>query len=113
MKDGHKLRDIVLDAYGQLEKHKLVKNQFEFSRQFLRKSNGYYAYIKCSGVDVNVEAVLALWAECRRQKISWKKAAIRPGGNNFSKAVFERMAIKTEQLERQVSEAVMELYLQT
>ena len=109
---GRALRHMVLDAYGQLEKHKLVKNQYDFSSKWLKRSKGYYAYIKCSGADVNAEAVLALWAECRKQKELWRDATIQHE-NGLPKALFKGLAEKTEQLEQNVSEAVMERYLNT
>jgi len=109
---GHTLREVVLDAYGQLERKRLVKNQYDFSKKWLKRSEGYYAYIKCSGMDVNAEAVLALWAECRKQKELWQEATAKQD-EKLSKAFFKGLAEKTEQLEKNISKAVMERYLNT
>ena len=109
---GHVFRKMVLNTFDQLKKHRLVKNQYDFSSKWLKRSKGYYAYIKCSGADVNAEAVLALWAECRKQKELWRDATTQHE-NGLPKALFKGLAEKTEQLEQNVSEAVMERYLNT
>ena len=109
---NHALRDMVMDAYEQLEQHRLVKNQYDFSSKWLKRSKGYFAYIKCSGADVNADALLALWAECRKQKELWWEATAQQD-TKLPKAFFKGLAEKTEQLEQNVSEAVMERYLKT
>jgi hypothetical protein len=107
---GGALREMVMDAYGQLERHKLVKNQYDFSSKWLRRSRGYFAYIKCSGADVNSDAALALWAECKKQKKFWRDATTQQN-IGVSKTLFKGLAEKTAELEQNVGDAVMEHYL--
>lgn len=104
---------MVTDAYKHLHQNNLVRSQYQFSRDWLKKNQTYFGFLKSSGSETTSAVVLNLWAECRRQTINWQKAANRNDGNNLSKAVFEQMAIKTGQLEKTVSDAVMERYLKT
>ena len=104
------LRKMVMDAYGQLEQHKLVKNQYDFSSKWLKRSRGYFAYIKCSGADVNSDAALALWAECKKQKKFWREATTQQN-SGLSKSLFKGLAEQTAELEQSVGDAVMERYL--
>ena len=110
IKGNHALRDMVMDAYGQLEQRRLVKNQYDFSSKWLKRSKGYFAYIKCSGADVNADALLALWAECRKQKELWWEATAQQD-TKLPKALFKGLAETTDRLEKQVGGKVMEQYM--
>jgi hypothetical protein len=104
------LKNILDETYEQLHRHRLVSTQYEFSRKWLKRSDGYYAYLRSTGAETTGDVALALWAECRKQKRQWLKATKRHQNNELIRVFFKGMAEKTEQLEQNVSEAVMERY---
>lgn len=105
------LRKVIADAYDHLHEHNLVDSQYQFSKDWLKKSKSYFGYLKCSGAETNAEVCLNLWAECRRQRMNWQNAANDNVENTASKAVFENLAQQSEQVERYVSEAVLDRYI--
>ena len=104
------LKIIVDETYEQLKQHKLVKTQYEFSRDYLKRSNGYYGYLKSSGADTTAEVVLALWAECRRQKQQWRQAT-EQHTNILVQELFKGLADTADELEHKVGDGIMEGYL--
>ena len=105
------LRDVIAEAYDHLHEHTLVNNQYQYSKDWLKKSNSYFGYLKCSGAETNAEVCLNLWAECRRQRMNWQSAANDNIINSASKAVFENLAQQSEKIEKFVSAAMMDKYM--
>ncbi len=105
------LRKVISEAYDHLHEHNLVDSQYQFSKDWLKKSKSYFGYLKCSGAETNVEVCLNLWAECRRQRLNWQSAANDNVKCASSKAVFENMAQQSEQIENFVSAAMMDKYM--
>jgi hypothetical protein len=105
------LREVISEAYDHLHEHNLVGNQYQFSRDWLKKSKSYFGYLKSSQSETTTHVVLNLWAECRRQRMNWQNAANDNVKCASSKAVFENLAQQSEQVERYVSEAVLGRYM--
>ena len=72
------LKNILDETYEQLHRHNLVSTQYEFSRKWLKRSDGYYAYLRSTGAETTGDVALALWAECRKQKQQWRSLIGRP-----------------------------------
>ena len=58
--------DIVRDTYEQLRRD-YAMSEYEYSRNWLKKSKGYFAYLKCTGSQPSLEAILALYGEAMRR----------------------------------------------
>lgn len=54
--------DIVRDTYEQLRRD-YAMSEYDFSENWLKKSKGYFAYLKCTGSQPSLEAILALYGE--------------------------------------------------
>ena len=54
--------DIVRDTYEQLRRD-YAMSEYEYSRNWLKKSKGYFAYLKSTGSQPSLEAILALYGE--------------------------------------------------
>ena len=56
--------DIVRDTYEQLRRD-YAMSEYDFSENWLKKSKGYFAYLKCTGSQPSLEAILALYGEAK------------------------------------------------
>ncbi len=54
--------DIVRDTYEQLRRD-YAMSKYDFSEDWFKKSKGYFAYLKCTGSQPSLEAILALYGE--------------------------------------------------
>ena len=104
------LKHILDETYEKLHENNLVKTQYEFSRKWLKRSDGYYGYLKSTGADTTGDVALALWAECRKHKLIWDKAK-KQNDNELTQAIFKGLAETTDKIERKVGDEVMKAYL--
>ena len=93
---------MVTDAYKHLRQHNLVRSQYDFSRNWLGRSAGYYGYLKSSGSKPTAGAVLALLSECGHRGQFWKDAAQSPRLSPLARDVFHKQANAVSQLKDQV-----------
>ena len=54
--------DIVRNTYEQLRRD-YAMSEYDFSENWLKKSKGYFAYLKSTGSEPSLEAILALYGE--------------------------------------------------
>jgi hypothetical protein len=54
---------ILENVYRTLAAEKYRFTESEFSEQYLGKSGTYFAYLKCTGKQVSVDALLKLWGK--------------------------------------------------
>jgi hypothetical protein len=104
------MRNLVTDTYEQLHEKKLVSSQYEFSRCWLSKSDGYYGFLKSSReAEPSAAVLLSLWAACRKQHQVWQRAT-QQNLNDAAYAHFKGLAETTQEIEQHVGDTVMAEY---
>ena len=104
------LTDLVAETYGQLRENNLVSSQYDFSRNWLKRSAGYYGYLKSTGAETTADVALALLVECRNRTERWEIAARRPKTSQAAKDLFQRLALVSDDLQKHVQKEVFERY---
>lgn len=87
--------NIVENAYQHLRQHNLVQSQYEFSRNWLHRSAGYYGYLKSSGSEPTAGTVLLLLNECGQRKRFWEDTAQSVRLSTLARNVFKKQAAIT------------------
>ena len=72
MTEERPLFDIIAEVYDFLRHYCVVKSQYDFSRNVLKRSSGYYGYLKSSGAESDVEVVLCAFFMLECQLETWK-----------------------------------------
>ena len=96
------LRQVVTDAYQHLRQHKLVRSQYDFSKNWLGRSAGYYGYLKSSGSEPTADAVLTLLKRCNQRRQFCDDAALSRKLSPLARHVFKKQANAVSQLKDQV-----------
>ncbi len=100
------LRQVVTDAYQRLRKNNLVQSQYDFSRNWLHRSAGYYGYLKSSGSEPTADTVLTLLNECGQREQFSSDAAQSARLSEFARDLFEKQAKVVEQLRDHVRHGI-------
>ena len=100
------LRQVVTDAYTHLHEHNLVRSQYDFSKNWLGRSSGYYSYLKSSCSEPTAGAVLTLLKQCNQRRQFCDDAALSSKLSPLARSVFQKQASAVSQLKHQVWEII-------
>ena len=64
--------DIIENTYLKLKQRQDISG-YEYSREWLGKSQGYFAYLQCSGAEPATDALLKLWGKALENEDYWKQ----------------------------------------
>jgi hypothetical protein len=95
---------ILENVYRKLADEKYQFTESEFSVQYLGKSSSYFAYLKCTGKQVSVDALLRLWGKLNTEHqvcMSDINRAINPFQKHI---IFEWAELLREQSEQVLTE---------
>lgn len=81
--------DIVRQTFQQLRRDYAL-GEYEYSRVWLRKSRGYFAYLKCTNSEPSLDAILSLYGEAMRRTGFYEDLATQHRGTGT--AAYERQA---------------------
>lgn len=90
--------DIVTDVYKFLKHHCIVKSQYDFSLNVLKRSPGYYGYLKSSGAEADIEAVLFAYYRVKGQRQNWESLGANSRLNKELSRFYKGLAVDAEQL---------------
>lgn len=81
--------DIVRQTFQQLRRDYAL-SEYEYSRVWLNKSRGYFAYLKCTNSEPSLDAILGLYGEAMRRTGFYEDLADRH--ETKDNTVYERQA---------------------
>ena len=64
---------IVDDVFKKLNNKNRKLSAYDYSTDWLKKSKGYYAYLKSSGEDAGYDAVIGLYGEALKRHNHWSR----------------------------------------
>ena len=64
--------NIVDEVFMKLKKRNNKLSAYEYSTEWLKKSRGYYAYLKSSGADVGTDVLVALYGKTQESSDFWR-----------------------------------------
>ena len=71
------MTEILQNIYNQLASEHAYLSEREFSRDYLGKSETYFAYLKSAGKSPSSDALLSLWRRLNKEKKLCKQALSR------------------------------------
>lgn len=93
----------VRAIYEQLHKDYRITG-YEYSRQWLKKSRGYYAYLKSTDSEANKEVLLALYGEAIRRRKLWEQSTKE--GNGRHRTLYARHLAYFKTLEADIAQII-------
>ena len=98
MTEERPLFDIITEVYFFLKYHCIVKSQYDFSRNVLKRSAGYYAYLKSSGAEADTEAVFFAFFTVKKLSRVWGGFRYNPSFNSVTHSVYKDLAFEADGL---------------
>ena len=95
--------DIVEKLYEQLHRHYRL-SQYDYSKHWLKKGKGYFAYLQSSKTKANVDVLFGIYGEALKQKALWENTGKNKNGTD--KAVYEQHTGFFENIVRTAENAI-------
>jgi hypothetical protein len=95
--------EIVENLYAQLHRHYRL-TQYDYSKHWLKKGKGYFAYLQSSKSKANVDVLLGIYGEALKQKALWESTGKNKNGTD--KAVYEQHTGFFENIVRTAENAI-------
>jgi hypothetical protein len=77
IKERHRMTAILENVYRRIADEKYDFTETDFSKQYLGKCGTYFAYLKSTGKDVSVDALLKLWGKLNTEHQACSSAISR------------------------------------
>ena len=95
--------DIVKTLYEDLhDKYRITK--YDYSRQWLKKSKGYMAYIHSTNQRPSLEVLFALYGQAIRQRQVWENS--EKGKTGSEKAIYTQHTDYFKKIELRLEEEI-------
>lgn len=95
--------ELVNDLFKQLHNRYSI-TQYDYSRTWLKKGKGYFAYLQSSKQQPNVDVLIAILGEAMKQRALWESSAEEKRGTD--KAVYKQHADYFTEIERSAENAI-------